>query len=808
LQQHGPARNFDDKQLDRKSDMHVALRAHYSSTFTEVCDASDHGRKHAHSTHVPTRTFQKLKADRAIWTTLAAPFMFTLTLVLAVTAPTVEAQNLATGGYHNCALTASGGVVCWGINTNGQLGDGTVIARSTPVNVSGIPFGNTAVAGGGVHTCAVTSTGGVKCWGSNATGQLGDNSTTQRLVPVDVSGLAGISNVTAGEGFSCALSTAGGVSCWGSNVDGQLGDGVSPTGANARQLTPVAVSGLGSGVTALAGSYSHACAVVGGAAKCWGINYNSQLGDLTVSQFTFENAPRGVTGLGPSTTISLATGADHSCALTTSGGVKCWGYTIYGAVGDGTSNAAVWQDAPVDVIGLASGALAITAGQYHTCALTTGGGVKCWGNNSQGQIGDGTNTQRDAPVDVIASGAVAIAAGAQHTCALFSTGVSSCWGANANGQMGNGAVGGLTYTPTATQYPAATSTTLTSNLNPSVYGDNVTFAATVTGGVNGTAVAFQDGGVNIAGCSAQPLSSGIATCTVGILLAGTHSIAAIYQGTSGTLASTSSALSQVVNKLDQTITFNALTNKIDTDPPFTVTASASSGLAVVFSSTTNSVCTVSGSTVTIVIAGTCTIAANQTGTADYNPAPQVTQSFTVLSSGPALALTAVQSRKTHGAAGPFDIPIDTSVLIGGAVTVECRAIGTGHTIVFQFNIPITATGTVTSVDSGATAIGTAVAAISGNDVVVTLTGIPDNKRVKVALANVNGIGVNVSASVGFLVGDVNGSRNVNASDISGVRARSLQTTNATNYKFDLNASGGINASDISAARARSLLVLP
>lgn len=799
-----PAREPYDKQHDRKSAMHAAHRAHSSSNSMTVRRARKCERDCAHSGHLPMRAPSLPEMRRTIWSRISAPLTLTLAVVFAAIAPAVDAQSLAGGWFHNCTLTVAGGVVCWGVNDTGQLGDGTVIARSTPVNVSGLPFGNTAVAAGGAHTCAVTSTGGVKCWGNNATGQLGDNSTTQRPAPVDVSGLTGISNVTTGEGFSCALSTAGGVSCWGSNVDGQLGNG-----DNIEQHLPVAVVGLGSSVTALAGSYSHACAVVGGAAKCWGNNSNSQLGDITVPEFTSQNAPRDVTSLGPGTTVSVATGSDHSCALTITGGVMCWGSLYFGAIGDGTSDPELTWNHPVDVYGLTSGVSAITAGQYHTCALMSGGGVKCWGFNQYGQIGDGTNTQRNAPVDVIASGVIAVAAGAQHTCALFSTGVSSCWGANPNGQMGNGTVGGLNYVPVATQYPTATTTTL-AGLTPSNFGDNVTFTATVTGGVNGTAVAFQSGGVNIAGCGAQLLVAGTASCTTNALGSGTHSISVIYQGTATTLASTSVALLQVVNAAAQTITFDPLTTKIDNDPPFTVVASTSSGLAVSFSSLTLSVCTVSGNTVTIVIvgAGTCTIAANQAGTANYSAAAQVTQSFTVLSHGPALALTAVQSRKTHAAAGAFDIPIDTSVLIGGAVSVECRAIGAGHTIVFQFNIPITSTGTVESVDAAAVPIGTALAVKTGNDVVVTLAGIPDNKRVKISLANVNGEGVNVSAPVGFLVGDVNGSRGVNASDISGVRARSLQTTNATNYKFDVNASGSINASDISATRARSLLVLP
>jgi predicted extracellular nuclease len=174
---------------------------------------------------------------------------------------------------------------------------------------------------------------------------------------------------------------------------------------------------------------------------------------------------------------------------------------------------------------------------------------------------------------------------------------------------------------------------------------------------------------------------------------------------------------------------------------------------------------------------------------------------------PALALTGVVSRKTHGSSGTYDVAVDTSIAIGGAVTVESRAIGAGHTIVFQFNVPITATGTAAVVDVMSATAGSATAIQVGNNVEVTLTGVIDNQRVLVTLTGVNGNG-NFEAPMGFLIGDVNNSRAVNATDIAGVKARSGQTTDATNFRFDLNASGGINATDISAVKARSGLVLP
>ncbi len=197
----------------------------------------------------------------------------------------------------------------------------------------------------------------------------------------------------------------------------------------------------------------------------------------------------------------------------------------------------------------------------------------------------------------------------------------------------------------------------------------------------------------------------------------------------------------------------------------------------------------------------CSITAtNSAGTGPASGVVQVTPES-------AIALTAVQSRKTHGGAGTFDVALDTVPAIDGAVTVEPRAIGAGHQIVFQFDRAVTASGTVDVVNTASAPVGSASLMMSGNDVIVTITGIPDNSRATITLTGVNGV-LNTSVSAGFLIGDVNNSRAVNATDISGVKARSGQTTDASNFKFDLNASGGINATDIAAVKARSGLVLP
>ena len=347
--------------------------------------------------------------------------------------------GVAAGRYHTCAVTAGGGVKCWGSNGRGQLGDGTTTDRLTPVDVSGLGSGVSALAAGAEHTCAVTAGGAVKCWGWNGYGQLGDGTTIGRATPVDVNGLgSGVSVVAAGRYHTCVM-TAGGVKCWGGNSNGQLGDGTTQS-----RTTPVDVSGLGSGVTAVAGGESHTCAVMdavhGGGVKCWGYNRYGQLGDGTT---TDRLVPVDVSGLGNGAS-AVAAGKYHSCAVKAEGGVKCWGFNIYGQLGDGTAGD---RNVPTDVSGLASGVSGVAAGGDHTCAVmdtVRGGGLKCWGNNGSGQLGDGTTDKHTTPVEVsgLGSGVNVVAAGGSHTCAVTNGGGLKCWGLNVVGQLGDGTTTG------------------------------------------------------------------------------------------------------------------------------------------------------------------------------------------------------------------------------------------------------------------------------------------------------------------------------------------------------------------------------
>ena len=347
-------------------------------------------------------------------------------------APPSHATLVTAGFLHSCALTSTGAVMCWGSNGTGQLGDGTTADRTMPVAVSGLSSDVAAVVAGGSHTCALSSAGAVSCWGRNHHGQLGDGTTIDRTTPVAVSGLSsGVVAIVAGDSHACALTNSGAMKCWGSNSSSRLGDGSST-----ERTTPVAVSGLSSGVAAMAAGGAHTCALTtAGAMKCWGSNSFGQVGDGTT---TTRATPVAVSGLS-SGVEAITAGNSHTCALMSSGGVKCWGRNSVGQVGDGTTTN---QSSPVDVSGLSSDVAAIGSGgdALHTCATTTAGALKCWGNNSRGQLGDGTTVNRTSPVAVpaLASGVLGIAAGGQHTCVLVSGGGPECWGANDLGQLGDG----------------------------------------------------------------------------------------------------------------------------------------------------------------------------------------------------------------------------------------------------------------------------------------------------------------------------------------------------------------------------------
>lgn len=345
------------------------------------------------------------------------------------------AVAVGAGFQHSCALLDTGAVRCWGANGDGRLGNASTSPSTTPVPVSNITDA-VAIAVGGNISCALLAGGGVRCWGANNLGQLGNGVAGNSSVPVVVSGITTAVSITAGFDYACALLAGGAAKCWGRGIDGQLGN----SGLSNSPL-PVDVDLVGSAV-ALAAGLGHACAVMeGGTLQCWGTNGNGQLGNGTVVGVF--PTPAIVHEIGNA--IAVTGGFSHTCAVLETGAVRCWGINYEGQLGmggtfDRTGNA-------VAVNGTAAG---IEAGGNHSCAIGPSGTITCWGQNTYGQLGQGDGSAVPPVVVEGIDSAVDIALGDDHSCAVLANGTGRCWGRNNNGQLGiNDVVPAATATPTS-----------------------------------------------------------------------------------------------------------------------------------------------------------------------------------------------------------------------------------------------------------------------------------------------------------------------------------------------------------------------
>ncbi len=325
-------------------------------------------------------------------------------------------------------MTTPGGTpVAWGNNQVGQLGNGTFTTSNTPTHVSTLTHVS-AISGGAGHSVAVKADSTAWAWGSNFRGQLGNGTTTTSNVPVAVSGLSQVRAVSAGGAHSLAVKTDGTVWSWGDNTTGQLGLGTT----GGTQLVPVHLTTL-TGITAVSAGAGHSVALKNdGSVWAWGDNRVGELGNGTVGGVnpTPAHVP-GLTGV-----TAIATFGAHTLALKTDGTVWAWGDNQSGQLGVGTIGGN--SPTPVQVSGL-TGIIAITAGAAHSVALGTDGLIRACGNNSSGQLGDGTFTTRSTPTLVQGLIQVThIGAGGAHSLALKADGTAWAWGDNRTGQLGTG----------------------------------------------------------------------------------------------------------------------------------------------------------------------------------------------------------------------------------------------------------------------------------------------------------------------------------------------------------------------------------
>jgi alpha-tubulin suppressor-like RCC1 family protein len=347
---------------------------------------------------------------------------------------------------HSCVLMAPDDLRCWGSNTRGELGLGADAFANfpSPQRVAIGPL--RAITAGIAHTCVITApNNGVRCWGANDSQQAGQPRdvavVATVLAPPAADVLENVEAIAAGDDFTCALmADTGGVRCWGANDYGQLGTG-NAFGPDMFSLPPS--SDAFRGIDSLAAGWRHVCAVTTDKrVVCWGSNGYGELGDG--SRTTRGSPPSTGSVLGDVPAMMVTAGVGHSCAVTTAGGVRCWGDNSYGQLGDPTIALGDWRPRPTgDVV---TDAQAVVAGALFTCSLTKQGAVLCWGNNAYGQLGTGfaPGPTLPQPVEImpqpvqLGTAAKSIQAGGTHACAVTVDNHVLCWGSNESGELGNG----------------------------------------------------------------------------------------------------------------------------------------------------------------------------------------------------------------------------------------------------------------------------------------------------------------------------------------------------------------------------------
>ncbi len=287
-------------------------------------------------------------------------------------------RQLSAGLEATCGVTTDHLAYCWGGNERGEVGDGTTEERRAPAAVAG-GHHFSQVETNGDHTCGMSYPDGrAWCWGLNNEGQLGNGTTASRSTPVAVSGGLTFSRIATGNQHTCGVTTSHKVYCWGLNTLGQLGDGTTAHG----RLTPKLVTGGLAFAWVDAGGF-HTCAITTAQrAYCWGTGRNGQRGDGSITLTV--RTPRAVFGNHLFTKLS---GGDlHTCGITTTNQAWCWGWNADGQVGDGTL---IDSKTPHLVLG-GFAFNQVSAGSTHTCARTTAGVGYCWGTSINGELGNGT----------------------------------------------------------------------------------------------------------------------------------------------------------------------------------------------------------------------------------------------------------------------------------------------------------------------------------------------------------------------------------------------------------------------------------
>ena len=603
-----------------------------------------------------------------------------LTRPSPASAATPEAGSLSSGEFYSCALK-NGQAYCWGGNGYGQLGNGSPGAAELPeaVDTSGVLAGKTLVqiSSGFSDSCALDSSGAVYCWGNNDHGQLGDGNFTSSETPVAVGGaLAGLTltQIGVGDNYACAVDSAGAVYCWGDNDEGELGDGSEGPIAGSNVPVAVNMSGAlaGKTITQISAGSESVCGLdTAGAAYCWGIS-----SDVPVAA-AFGGALSGV----PLSRIVL--GLNNSCALDMSGNAYCWGTGGYGELGNGSTNS---SGVPVAVD--MSGALAgqhlsqIAVGDYDTCAVSDAGAVYCWGANTSGELGNGSEVEgSDVPVAVDTSGVLAgvtltqVSANYEAACAQDTAGGVYCWGDNDFAQLGDNSYTSSSV-PVVTGPPPPTGV----QARP---GDGLAAVSwTAPAGVgNGyltgyTATASPGGGT----CS----TTGATDCTITGLSNGTaYSVTVVAHSTTfdsgpSTAVSVtpqpgpSSSTTSITATTASPVVGQPITTQVSVQGQFTSSGSPAPTGAVTVSDGSQS-CQAAMSGSNGVASGSCQLTEPAAGTYSFSAsypgdsgfAASQTSAPTTVSVGQATTTTAITSSTATAVAGQ---PVTTAVQVSGEYT--------------------------------------------------------------------------------------------------------------------------------------------
>lgn len=358
---------------------------------------------------------------------------------------------MAAGTRHTCVVDSAHTVWCWGANNLGQLGNGTRVDSARPVQVPGLQD-VLAITAGGDHSCALQDGGAILCWGAGDLGQLGQGRFADSLEPVAVQGLTTAAvSVAAGRTHTCAVTDDGKVRCWGSNASGQLSRPTTGVDAVASSRLPLLIPGLAGTMVVLGAGRDHTCAArTQGTPRCWGANAQGQLGNGTAGAVATALDVQGISG----SVVALAGGAMHSCAILDTGAMFCWGSNTLGELGTGTASADPSLVAVQATSLTGRDYVALSLGDKFSCAVAPLrvqqlGTAVCWGQNTNGELGQDSLGAGD---DVGLAGSntplavrtlnlfdfIAIGSGDNHTCAIDGTDRIRCWGVNADGQLGNG----------------------------------------------------------------------------------------------------------------------------------------------------------------------------------------------------------------------------------------------------------------------------------------------------------------------------------------------------------------------------------